>query len=77
MLLYGAPCPSCGLVPSQSTAGRCGHSWPPLAENVALQPPCLHCVADGDLVMRTLLEWGLLPHLSNVVHWDLTFLFTF
>jgi len=27
---------------------------------MALQPPCLHCVADGDLVTWTLLELGLL-----------------
>lgn len=46
---------------SQSTAGKRGQSWPPLAESMALQPPCLHCVADGDLVTRTLLEWGFLP----------------
>uniref|UniRef100_A0A8C3L1F3 Mediator of RNA polymerase II transcription subunit 19 n=1 Tax=Chrysolophus pictus TaxID=9089 RepID=A0A8C3L1F3_CHRPC len=46
---------------SQSTAGKRGQSWPPLAESMALQPPCLHCVADGDLMTRTLLELGFLP----------------
>lgn len=46
---------------SQSTAGKCGQSWPPLAESMALQPPRLHCVAHGDLVTRTMLEWGFLP----------------
>lgn len=63
MPLNGAPSPSCLLWthPSHRAQRGSGQSWPPLAESMALQPPRLHCVADGDLVTRTMLEWGFLP----------------